>query len=686
MNLRNLGFDILSCILRFVDFDSLTRLFATFDKRIHLLLSTPRIIQSLDIPTTYKVHVSHVAFLLKNLKEIGGLTTQRNVYLPPSQVSFFSSLSPRSLVIHAGLLNSSTRILFDSRQIEADSPDVQAAMAILSTKTSTISLDLNRLLPNLESLIVNNSHTSIIAPGIKSRPRPGKEAIAFLLSLPSSGLLTTLRCRPFDEQYNIRPKNWEIIVDALPSTLTDLEFGSNICGDFVSLPYLFKRLSRLETLSIHARYDYGNPSSGQLQRLLSVPNEENAENNSPTSITRFCFVCTFTSTEATHLLLEMIHRMMPFLKELEFHGWDVPEGIDLNKFAFCGSKLTEMDSNQSLYASYEPFSPNLTHLELSYIRFNGIVLPRHLTRLIVSYPQGDDLAVWSHTLEEQLPSLTELCYSSWKNAWGKHEDVAAHLPKKLKAFTCDFTSLDLLVRILERWPLLKVKANTPISLAIVANLEWLVKSFTEDSRLEYIDGPKDIINMIYDKFGKRLIAEFVSETNPIIGREIEKWPTKTFRHHQGDGWIKYGLKYPPDIEIISFNILAQIMPQLETIDIDLRVDYELDLSLLPPSLKSLNTHQMTLKRKTIEQWMIPKSLTAFRSQCHLRELEFLLPVTKQFKILDTPFINYPSEYIIGICSPEMIELNVTVACEPSQRTKLAKQFETEFVNHKHFKW
>lgn len=100
--LRSLPVDVARCILRYLDFVALSRLNASFDERIHRLLSVPGIIADLDSPV---VKNGPFRYLLRTLRNVTRLRLVRQVKWMAADFWTLRTLNPLELEISHSLVH-----------------------------------------------------------------------------------------------------------------------------------------------------------------------------------------------------------------------------------------------------------------------------------------------------------------------------------------------------------------------------------------------------------------------------------------------------------------------------------------------------------------------------------------------------------------------------------------------------
>jgi hypothetical protein len=698
MDLRTLSFDGLRSILRFVDLDSLARLYATFDSRIQFLVSSPRVINYLDFPKVSKVPRSHIKYLLKSLKTIGQLIIPKDVSWSIFSLHLLSSLAPSSIVLHTGFLHVSTRQMWKERAKNASNPQIVAALSNLSS--DCCSLLLNRILPTLESLTLEGDPCKLIdevsGPKSPERDHSGVDSVeiaSFLSSLPPT--LTSLKCLSFNVPRGAVKTNWwESIIHSLPPTLTKLKIDAlHGYRALVPLASIFNHLPQIESLSItcyyHKSFKISLPEDGIFPTIPSSLTslqlgllEANLEIIGTNKV--FTEAKLFQEEMNRCVGLLKLFSQMTHLRELSMISWYIPDGTDLN----------------------EHLSTTLTRLELleTYMNKNcKILLPKSIQHLSVNPWSQCDPARFGPIIQ-QLPALNSLKtimvndYAPYWMPWLTeldvgdsflpyiHSDKLALLPRGLKLFSCSQATISDLYDIMKRLPdqcRIKIRRGMDISDAGA----FLIGDDDDDDafnsslipHLDYIDGLKTLVASLNQILDNRVIGTIVCGVLQYTnGRP---WSTKSYRHFGDEQLAQSNIRLSPHLEVVPMKLVGQLMPNLESIDIELMTNLAIDLKSLPSCLTSLNLNYSTINGPLCD---LPKTLTILRVKRPIIKLLNEPSESKQFLIFDAPNSTIDHDIIFGWCHPEMREFNAILLIRPIKRSKVESEIST-FANHHKFR-
>jgi hypothetical protein len=684
MSLRTSTSESLNWILRFVDFESLARLFATFDKRIQLLLSTPRVIQFLEFPLKPNVPRSHMKYLLKHLHHIGKLIIPKNAQWSIFTLPLLSSLAPHSLIFQGpDFMHPSTRDMYDKRANGIVPLNSKEEEALLNISSSSCSLLFNRILPNLESLSLQCAPGYLICRRFDDNGKPldvnlREENEDILKNLPST--LSTLHFTGHGYDYGDSSfgDSWKCIIPCLPSTLTNLQLVSQLS---FPIQLLIHHFPLLQTLTIAAHSDTLHESY-LTNGMEDIQTSSSINDVQPLNYLTTLKVKANLNLENTRFLLDLIQRFMPSLQILWLRQCVFPTNTDLRKYIPGVYRL-----RMSIELVQKPetiiLPPSLTHLRLH----------RHHTSL----PIFKD---WIHPLS-QLPQLTTFasrgggvldemapCWDALPRSLTCLEPGSFNinnvplLPTTLLHIKVSNNNIALLLEIHQHLPECKIEVIG----SVVVQWGLFLKFASSSADLEHFNGGMTVLKLVNTIFHSRLIGEVqfqkLSGSDLNDDSNLSLQSIKTFRQSGHEKIVLNGLWSFGIIEIIPHGRYDIIMPKLESLKIDLGVEQFLYPSWLPRHLTSLNLHSSTLTLSISSFVGLPRTLTSLRLKRKYNYLVDRFSETKQFLILDTPGYQYTSD-VLKMCNPEMSEFNGIIHLKLTDRTQMEGQIEL-FEHHKNF--
>lgn len=232
MELRTLPLDGLRPILSWVDLPSLVKLFATFDRSIQTLLSSPGAFALLHITPTKAVARAPLRYFLTSVRNVSTLKFEQDTKWAAPTLSLLQTLNPRHLFLKQGFLHESVADLLIDWFAHPKDPEL---CRLTQNLASSGLPDFARLTPRLETLEMN--HSMLIAPQVA--PNKPKEV---LMEVPFS-LPPTIEILKLSGQYSP-------ILSSIPPTIRKLR----IKAWDVDFSLLLSRFQCLEELSIDLSY------------------------------------------------------------------------------------------------------------------------------------------------------------------------------------------------------------------------------------------------------------------------------------------------------------------------------------------------------------------------------------------------------------------------------------------------
>ena len=227
--------DSISSILQYVDFDSLVRLFATFDLRLQKTMSSAGALPHLSIAPNSSLPRAPIKYFLNHVNSPRHIEFAPDVKWSAMTLPLLAALAPRSLTLHNGFLHQSVHQMIQDHHVQTES---------LKTVVKFVHPDglvnFSSLLPTLESLDIIND--------IYFMPSIWKEGLTllgrFVSTLPNT--LTHLSLHKAFQATD--PSQW---IPQLPQSLTSLRLT---WSHPIALSTIFDRLPLIETLNLNAAH------------------------------------------------------------------------------------------------------------------------------------------------------------------------------------------------------------------------------------------------------------------------------------------------------------------------------------------------------------------------------------------------------------------------------------------------
>ena len=236
-------------ILQNVNFNSLVRLFATFDHRIQQILSTAGVLRHLTIKPASPLLRAPIKYFLSHLRSPLSLQFDVNVKWSPQSLPLLTALAPRSLTLNPGFLDKSVHEML---QDHASTPH-DSLKDVVALVHSDGLMNFSSLLPSLESLIINNELFKVV----DSASRSPESIERFVSTLPQTlthlSLHTTL-----DAQHQL----W---IQLLPTSLVSLTLKLHT----MPLSTIFDRLPQIEKLELSAEHRVPDLPATEIPKSLA---------------------------------------------------------------------------------------------------------------------------------------------------------------------------------------------------------------------------------------------------------------------------------------------------------------------------------------------------------------------------------------------------------------------------------
>lgn len=135
-------------ILSYVDLKSLIKLYATFDRKIQTMLSSPNALADLCIKAARGgILVAPYRYFIGAIRSVHCLKVESDAKWAPTSISLLQTLNPRKLVIGAGFLHPSVRRMLSEAQQSPSDP-------ILSRLAQNFSSNATHNFPTLNFAIL----------------------------------------------------------------------------------------------------------------------------------------------------------------------------------------------------------------------------------------------------------------------------------------------------------------------------------------------------------------------------------------------------------------------------------------------------------------------------------------------------------------------------------------------------
>jgi hypothetical protein len=244
--------DISKEIVNYLDAVSISRLFATFSKRLQFVLRCPGLVTHFWFYRNNDTHDGCILYLLRNLSTVQHVTLHRDSHLTVSQLV---ALSHIPTVIHLAIDNRLVDIPSEVLALLWGNTKAAALKAVkmplaLVIVSRHVAPDLSRLFPSLKTFICHTiPYIAHLAKKDKANDRtwemlPTMVVDLFLKSLPPN--LTRAEIR-MDMNYRLDPY---FLTVNMPTSITDLKISASRTNFKMNVDKIVSRLNQLTRLHL----------------------------------------------------------------------------------------------------------------------------------------------------------------------------------------------------------------------------------------------------------------------------------------------------------------------------------------------------------------------------------------------------------------------------------------------------
>ena len=635
LSLRTLPVDVFRILAQTLDTEPLSKLYATFDRRIQKLLSLGRSTRSVVIPRLKFPQDWTILYYLTSIGDFDAFSLEPKAEIPERVLVLLSSLRPTTLTLSYHSIALDPKHSVNKRYVDDGkttwSSDIQ----------SNCFLDLSSIFPVLSSLYITCPFASIISSGsfvVRSRPEV-EWILNFAKCLPSG--LQTLHCPHPNISCNIQ---CEDLFKALPPSLTNVTLGGQTWQP--------AKLQSLLTPLPNLRYLCVNFSDKQLPNhwhSCAVPF------GFPDGLEVFSF--SIHSSDASSLqnplyfpfLNSCLHTLIITGETAKLNL--VEYQLDLNQL--LPPTLTSLTLSDALLVSgitkdlaISSFPSRLLSLELGRVECSSLLIqklaPLHSLHSFVVHPprRPTDPIDWS-----PLPqSLTSLKVKEYTFRQGE----LFQLPRGLCHLQCHLHLLTNVRILIEQCP----------ECHFVCDSEMYLSPFNMMTLLEYgLDLAENIttwniIGAIRNFVGSRCTIQMafceMYPRNPLEALPLSPHNVSLLLEPITTGSRQITLNPA------SFDVnLVKMHRQLTRLEFQSKTEIS-SLKLFPPNLVFLNLRSSPLKNGISLKGM-PRTLTSLTSNFVPTSFFTVdsLPTTNQICILDTPHLTYHPIDLRNGCSQDL---------------------------------
>lgn len=646
MTLRTIPTDIYEILHELLDLDAIASLYATMDKRVQTMLLLSKPSRYVEVQPIYRGTSWHVLYYLKQLKGIERLTLKQGAGLSLSGMKSLAALNPTQLCLYrSSLVASNLKDLPFAFRNQVGKP-----VPSLPTENfdSSLCRELHRIgahFPKLTSLTLYSPIVSIVDHESLRADTEEKAVTAFLESLPPS--LLYLNCENLSQTFG--PSLPHL---TLPPTLTDLriksKWNSSLC-----LFHVVERLPVIRVLHLHlttSQYrsyfgwrahidDYELPKTLKEISLLIAANEVPSLSNERI----FPWSTSAIETLILHYAPPVSSSFLPLELKIKMNFPPTLLNLTISQpLLASGTKVALL---------FEHFPTTLQVLDLGACigdaeLFSKITVLPNL-QVLKAQPRlnpADDHVAW--IFPGSLTSLELREFVLTKNQ-------LLRLPIGMKKLRCSVQFVEDMFDFLNRCTSATLHCDSPVYLATL-NMPQILKFGLEND--PHLTSYK-IIRSLYNHLGPRCIVELqfdaavfrtatenrlllsekntslVVDSNPIV---VDGYSLSA---HRFSMILTSRCQFLTHLEFHSFAEISS-------------------LKFIPPNLTALNIRHSPIKSK-ISLKDAPISLTSFTAlfepQTAIRVDD--LPTTKQFRVLNTPWLVYTMQDIETGLSDELEVLN-----------------------------
>ena len=343
MLLTTLPPDGLRPILRFLDFDSLVNLYATFDLAVQRSLSAPNSLQVLRFQPVQTARCGVSSYFLRAVRDVYRLELAQNSEWSAASYPLLLTLNPVELVLEQCFASGTlVQVMDDFRH----SPQDSALRSSAQNATKNGYPDLRILTPRLRT-VVFDQHFNLAWKTQYARPEYTK-------LLRKQNLLREFQIPPTVTSFHARSsqytsiRDWQVL-NFVPSSIERLNFEFELPGDSAPFKFLLRKFQLLSQLCVDRVGTHLEPADVGIPKCLEAL-EIRRSPNSPQQLLEHPSV---KASSLTSLALDV-----------PTHG-ERFEQINLNLGALLPSTLTSLSlkledpRSPSLPKAYRAFVSNL---------------------------------------------------------------------------------------------------------------------------------------------------------------------------------------------------------------------------------------------------------------------------------------------------------------------------------------
>lgn len=269
MSLASFSREGIHVIMRYVDLESLVRLYVTFDRRLQRSMSSAGALPYLRIRPITMIPKAPIKYFLSNIKSPRHIEFEKDVRWSAFTLPLLTALAPEFLTLNAGFLHFSTYRLLSDAESSGDR-QLKAAASNFTKLARYAILNVSSVLPRLQSLTILCELNQIVeespnhTPGFQEAWGSFQRVDAFHHGLPKS--LTALSY--IDNMHHLLEDSQVTrLASYRPPSLTRLKMDLACTRE--SLLPIFTHCPHLEQLDIvdPTAYSLFHPSKSQNQAL-----------------------------------------------------------------------------------------------------------------------------------------------------------------------------------------------------------------------------------------------------------------------------------------------------------------------------------------------------------------------------------------------------------------------------------